>query len=343
MKLSANDLLYAMSALANFLEAGTTTAEAMSEMQFLQPKHAEYWKSAAIQCRNGKSLSEVMSPIIDTATLVAITAAENSGTLPDVFTALEDVMEEKLITRKSLKSMIYPFAMVIAAFGVAIIYLGFVVPALAASQPNQSAKKSALNTVADILHTFLITYDKHIGIAIAATIAFGIYWFRNPENRNTLVSMIDGVPLLGNATRDIFYGEWAKHMAINTKAGITILDAIHLTYKMMPAFYHPEILAVANDMVRIGPAAAASPQLCDDPRNRLPFMIVNAFRFSEKIAPADKHFARAGKALITQGKKRIDIFVSAANNTLLPIAATMGAGAILPYFMQMAENFANLH
>lgn len=330
--------------IANLLGAGLMAADVFKEMQQLQPKHADFWKSAAKQAANGQSLSITLRPILDDASYAAIHAAENSGTLPEVFTALEHAMEEKRLIRKTLFSMFYPFSMLIAAAGVFTMFLGFVIPALSNSLPNQGNQKSALNVIADSLHEFLLTYNMQIGISILASIAFIIYWLRNPDNRNTIIAMIDQIPVLGTAARDLYYGEWSNHMAINTRAGITILDAMRLTINMMPTHYHPEILAVANDATRVGLAQAASPKPnINDPRNRIPFLLVNAFRLADKTGTTDIYFKKAGIALITQGKKRVSNFVSTATFIIIPLSAILGAGAILPYFMQISDSFSKLH
>lgn len=342
-KFPANDLQYAISSLSNLLSVGIPSADAFREMQFLQPKQAEFWKQSSKLSANGQSLAETLKPILDTSTYAAIHAAENSGTLTEVFAALEKAMEEKRAIRKTMLSIVYPFGMLIAAIGVFLLFLAFVVPALSKSIPN-GGEKSSLNVIAESLHDFLVTYDMHIGIGVAIAVALLVHWLRNPDNRNTIVSMIDQIPLLGVATRDLYYGEWATHMAINTHAGITVIDAIKLTYKMMPAYYHPEVLAVARDATRIGLAAASSPTHgANDPRSKIPFLVANAFRFADRTGSTDIHFQRAGNALIVQGKKRIDLFVSVATSIIIPFAAIINAGAILPYFMQISDSISKLH
>lgn len=340
--LTRSQLQYAISSLSNLLGAGTTAADAMREMGELQPKQASFWRTAANQSANGKSLSETLRPILDLATFSAINAAENSGTLPEVFTALEKAMEDKAAIRKTKQTIIYPFLMLIGALSVFTLFLGFVVPNLSRSMPHNNSEKSTLNIVADALHEFLVTYHIHLAIGIAVTVIAITLWLRNPANRNRIVAAFDDVPFVGAASRDLYYGEWATHMAINTNAGITVLDAIHLTYKMLPAHYHPELLAIAHDITRIGAAQAASKKSDTDPRNKLPFLIVNAFRFAESTGIADKHFHRAANALITQGKKRVEMFVTVANNTMIPIAASIGAGALLPYFLQIGDSYSKL-
>lgn len=342
MKFSTHDLEYAIASLSNLIGAGVMTVDALREMQEIQPKYAVFWKTASKLAENGESLSESLRPILDVPTYSAITAAENSGTLTEVFSELVIAMQEKRAIRKTLLTMVYPFAMFIAAASVFTMFLGFVTPTLAKSMPYNDGQKSMLNTVADALHEFLVTYNWHLAIGITAAVAFFIYWLRDPNNRNTIVSILDKTPLIGAAIRDLIYGEWANHMSINTHAGITVLDAIQLTYKMMPAYYHPELLAVANDITRIGLAAASSKKQNNDPRNRIPFLIVNAFRFSEKTGVSDTHFKNAATALITQGKQRVNVFVSMATNIIIPITAILGASAILPYFMQIGDSFAKM-
>lgn len=344
LKLPADALQNAIFNIANLLGAGLLAADVFKEMQQLQPKYADFWKDAARQASDGQSLSVILRPILDDASHAAIHASENSGTLSEVFAALDLAMEEKREIRKTLQSMFYPFGMLVAAIGVFVMYLAFVVPSLSQLVPNSGANKSTLNTIADGLHEFLVTYDMHLGIGITAIIIFTIYWLRDPSNRNAIVATIDSLPLLGPAARDLYYGEWANHMAINTHAGVTIFDSLHLTLKMLPVHYQSEIRAIANDAVRLGWAQAAIPQQnVNDPRNRVPFLLVNAFRLADKTGNTDIYFQKAGGALITQGKKRVRNFVKTATFIITPLAAMLGAGAILPYFMQIGDTFSKLH
>lgn len=344
IELSADDLQNAIFNIANLLGAGLLAADVFKEMRQLQPKHADFWKDAAKQASDGQSLSVILRPILDDASHAAIHASENSGTLPEVFAALDLAMEEKREIRKILKSMFYPFGMLIAAIGVFVMYLAFVVPSISQLMPNPGGKKSTLNTIADNLHNFLVTYDIHLGLGAVISIALMIYWLRDPDNRSAIVATIDSIPVLGPAARDLYYGEWANHMAINTHAGVTILDSLYLTLKMMPLHYQPEIRAIANDSIRLGWAQAAAPkQEVNDPRNRVPFLLVNAFRLADKTGNTDIYFQKAGVALVTQGKKRVQNFVKTATFIIIPLSAMLGAGAILPYFMQIGETFSKLH
>lgn len=344
LKLSADALQNAIFSIANLLGAGLLTADVFKEMQQLQPKYTDFWKNAAKQASDGQSLSVILRPILDDASHAAIHASENSGTLPEVFTALDLAMEEKRDIRKTLQSMFYPFGMLIAAIGVFIMYLAFIVPSLSQLMPNPGTNKSTLNAIADSLHNFLVTYNMHLGIGIVAIIIFTIYWLRDPNNRNTIVAAIDSLPVLGPAARDLYYGEWANHMAINTHAGVTILDSLHLTLKIMPIYYQPEIRAIAKDAIRLGWAQAATPQQnVNDPRNRVPFLLVNAFRLADKTGDTDIYFQKVGVALITQGKKRVRNFVKTATFITNILVAILGAGAILPYFMQIGDTFSKLH
>lgn len=342
-RFTLDQLQYAISSLANLLRAGVITSEALRELQQLQPRHADFWGKAAEKAAKGDSLSSTMRPILDDAMYAAINAAELSGTLSVVFARLEKAMDEQRDIRRTLRTMYYPFAMLFGAVAVFTLYLAFVVPSLASAMPSKSKSPSTLNIVANALHDFLMAYYIHLGVATVAAVVFTVMWLRNPENRTTLISVFDRFPMLGSATRDLYYGEWATHMSINTHAGITVIDAIKLTYVMLPAFYHPEILAVSKDITRVGQANAAAARGTNDPRNNLPFLIVNAFRFSEKTGVADVNFQFAADALITQGKKRIELFVKTATNILTPVTAILGASAILPYFMQVGSSFSNMH
>lgn len=341
--LTHEQIQYAIGSLRNLLNAGVVHSEALREMQYLQPRFAEFWADCSHHASRGRALSETLRPILDEATYGAIAAAEHTGTLEAVFSRLYDAMEERRQIRKLLRKMYYPLIALVGAVGVFILYVAFVVPTLSRSMARPGQKDTTtLTTITSTANEFFVAYWPHLTVFAVALIATAVLWLRDRENRNTILSILDRIPVLGPASRDLYYGEWATHMAINTHAGITVPDALTLTRSLLPAFYQPEILAVAKDITRIGQAAAAAPKEGDDPRNRLPFLIVNAFRFADRTGIADTNFQAAAKALIEQGKLRIEQFVSTVENILVPLTAILGASAIIPYFMQMGNAFSHI-
>lgn len=338
-----DQLQYAIGALRNLLQAGVMPSEALREMQHLQPRFAEFWADCSHHAARGRSLSAALRPVLDEATYSAIAAAEHTGTVEVVFSRLYDAMEERRQIRKLLRKMYYPIIAMLGAFGVLILYVAFVVPSLAQSmaRPGQQ-QTSTLSKVTTAANEFFVGYWPHLSVIAVVSIAFAVLWLRDPENRNAILAILDRIPVLGPASRDLYYGEWATHMAINTHAGITVSDALALTRSLLPGYYQPEVLAVAKDITRLGQAAAASPKEGDDPRNRLPFLVVNAFRFADRTGVADTNFQAAAKALIEQGKLRIELFVGTVENILVPLTAILGASAIVPYFMQMGSAFSHI-
>lgn len=343
MDMKTDHLQYAITALSNLLKSGISPDEALREMQFLQPRHKDFWKQAAYQAERGTGMAAILRPLLDDAMYSAVHAAELSGTVITVLSRLEQAMEEKKEVRKTLRSMAYPFAMLLGACGVVLLYLAFVVPAFSRSvAPTSSSSPSTLQVVGGALHGILSNYWMHIMVGIVVMIGASLIWLRDPANRNSVLAIFDRVPLLGPAARDLFYGEWATHMAINTHAGITVLDAIRLTNNILPDYYRQEILAVAKDITRLGQAEATTPRSDSDIRKRIPFMIVNAFRLSERTGVTDSNFETSARVLIAQGQLRIKLFVSTANNIATPAAALLGAGAMFPYFIQLTDTISQI-
>ncbi|OJW52266.1 MAG: hypothetical protein BGO63_15265 [Candidatus Accumulibacter sp. 66-26] len=343
MHMKADYLQYAITALSNLLRSGISPDEALREMQFLQPRYKDFWRHAAYQAARGTGMATILRPLLDEAMYSAVNAAELSGTVITVLARLEQAMEEKKEMRKTLKSMGYPFAMLFGACGVMLLYLAFVVPAFSRSvAPNSGNTPSTLQIVGSTLNSVISTYWVHILVGVVAMVGAGLLWLRDPANRNSILALFDRVPLLGAAARDLFYGEWATHMAINTHAGITVLEAIRLTSNILPDYYRQEVLAVAKDITRLGQAEATTPRSDADIRKRIPFMIANAFRLSERTGVTDSNFETAARVLIAQGQMRIKLFVSTANNIATPAAALLGAGAMFPYFIQLTDTISQI-
>lgn len=343
MAMKPDQLQYAIAALSNLLTSGISPADALREMQHLQPGYKAYWLNASQQAAHGTSLATILRPHLDEAMFAALQAAELSGSVTTVLSRLEKAMEDKKLVRKTIKSMGYPFAMLAGAIGVMMLYLAFVVPAFSRSMPARPGRPpSTLQVVGETLNRVLHNYWIHMAVAAAIAIVGAVVWLRDPANRNSLIAFFDRIPLLGPAARDLFYGEWATHMAINTHAGITVLEAIRLTDKILPGYYRVEVRAIAKDITRLGQADAAHPHGPDDPRQKIPFAIINAFRLGERTGVTDMNFENAAKTLIAQGQLRINYFVNTANNIATPLAAMLGAGAMLPYFYQLIDSLSNV-
>jgi type II secretory pathway component PulF len=330
--------------LYNFQRAGIMIPDALREMQHLQPKFEDFWKAGAHEAANGHPLSKILTPLFDKATLTAIIAAETAGTLTEVLQDIGTNYEIETVIRNTFKKLLYPIAVVMVTLGVFLFFMIIVIPTLSRSLPGKT-EKNLIFQFSDYANSIYLQYGNQIGIGVLVIIAGFVIWLRDPDNRQTVIATLDRVPHVGEAMRDIFHGLWAKHVASSTRAGLTLLDTLRITCEILPRSYQPAIQAIARDATQRGFAVAADPKMqhAGDDRCRLPFFIVNAFRMAEKTGDSEQQFRNAAQALVEQGTCRVNNFVVAANNILMPAGAVLNVMAIMPYFLQIGTSMSSLH
>lgn len=342
-EMSTGDVHNAIFYLGNFLRtSGITPVDALREMAPIQPKHAEFWRAAATSAEQGNPLSDCLKPILTPSTYGALHAAEASGTTEEVMKLLIETFKTEETVGAALRLLIKPSAMLVVGVAMIFFFSVVVIPPLSRTLP---ATNDPMLQFTSMLNSLYQAYGTMALTLLGITAAGILIWLRDPDNWQTFLGMAGSLPWVGQPLTNLYFGMWAFHMAISTRAGYVVTDALTLTSTVLPQYLQPAIKRIAEEAVQLGLIDASDPtnRPVEDPRARIPPFIAIAFRFAERTGDADQAFLAAGDGLIVQSVRQITVFATLASNIILPVAGILIGGSILPYFTQMGNAMDHLH
>jgi type II secretory pathway component PulF len=344
MPMKPADVRHALFFLGNLLHSGSIpAAEALAEMAKIQPKHTAFWEQATACAQQGFPLSHCLEPILPPSILSAFRAAETSGSINEVLALVEQSYITQETVMGALKSLIKPAAMILVGLGTFLFFSVIVVPSLTKTLP--STGHDPLVQFTTLLNGLFVRYGDLAGIALMIAVVGATLWLRDPLNRQTIIGTAGSIPMLGPALTNLHFGLWAYHMAISTKAGLVVTDALRLSKTILPLYLQPAVQAIADDAVQYGLIGASDPtqRPATDARHKLPTFVLTAFRLSERTGETDKAFLSAGDSLVKQSVRQVLMFSKTASNIILPIAGLLIGSSILPYFTQLGSAMDHLH
>lgn len=329
---SLTDLKLAIMFLRSLFMTGLAPSEALAELAKLQPRHAEFWNSAARHSQTGRSLNEYLKGRWPDNLVSPIRIAENSGRLEDVLIGMEKSLQQQIESRKLLNKLYYPIAITIGGFGAAIFFVAFVIPTMIGKM--RLDKEPPIIVFAKWAQGLILEYG-YMALGIALTsVAVGIWRWREDEHfRAAVFSIINRIPVLGWSTRWIWFSVWANYASIMIKADIAFTDpTFRNTILTLPPHLRPAISAVITQIDRgqsLSTAVTTNSKV-DDPRSMIPIHIVNAFRMTDRSGQGVKQFQLASETLFEPGKEILSMAISTINQVMIMISAMM---IVVPFGM----------
>ena len=319
-------------ALANQTGAGIPLAESVNLLAQLQPKHADLWKSVAQDIAVGGTLSEALSKFWPEGIIASIRAGEESGRLSEVCAQIEESIEVRRTSFGVLTQLFYPVGVMAAGACSSLFFLAFVIPILMRSLTGATQQQpSAVLGLGIWLNGAIMENVTVATLCFASVVGALIFWIIS--GRAVVHAQIAMLKMPGIAPQAaaIFYALWAKTLAIMTGAGIPVMQALPLSILSLPDPLQDSVRAIYQGLDRSQPLGiAVQAQSAEDPRAKLHFYIINAFKVAEQTGSLDRELSRAAPIMIRDATRRIKkvssvcmlISMSAAGSMLvLPMGA----------------------
>lgn len=326
----------AAAALANQLKAGIPLKEAVLRMSRLQPLQGEVWVSGSASLSRGGRLSTALADYWPAEYIASVKAGEESNSLPDVFSRIAVAIQLHAQVSKTFSKLIGPVGSFLMGLGVFLFFMVAVIPKLQASLGG--GEKSWVFGISTFLHNLFVGYWPLLLIAVGGSISGAMYWLKQPENRQKVLTLADGVPRLGPALKKLFFGTWAYNIALMDAAGLPIKQQLLFSVKTLPDVYQEGVYLMADEVDKRGRADAADPdkQLEDDPRREWPYYISAAFMNAHETGRIDLEFERVAPILVEEGLKEITKFTAIVDVFAKVASAGMIALPMMAYFTQLS-------
>jgi type IV pilus assembly protein PilC len=182
--------------------------------------------------KGGSALSDAMArqpayfPPLYTAT---VRAGEKSGSLVDVLKRYIEYQKKMLATRRKLISALaYPAFLVMALFGVLLLFFFYIIPNFTAMF-DQGGELPFLTTLLIAFTAGLTRYFPFIAAGIAAVIAALYSWQRTEAGRKALDEIKLRIPLVRSLMMQYILAQLTRTLATVLRGGIPLVQALETT------------------------------------------------------------------------------------------------------------------
>src|SRR5262245_21485962 len=203
---------------------------------------------------SGESLAEAVGahPTLFPPMYVALVrVGEVSGTLDQVLELLgRERTRAEAMRRKLTDAMQYPLFVLIAAIGVMLLFILFVLPQFSAVLQDFS-NKSALGSFIR-LSDFMRANGTVLLIAGASLVAASWLVLRRPDARAAIISHVAGIPGISGIFRFYRTSLFCRNLGVLLDSGVSLTATLRILVDIMAVTGHVEAWTSAADRVRHG-------------------------------------------------------------------------------------------
>lgn len=306
--------------LATLQEAGLPLLRSLRSLE-KQEKSRRFKKVIgyiADDIEGGATLSEAMGrhPGSFNRLFVGMVAAgEKGGVLESILTNLADFMEKSERLKARVKSaMVYPAAVLIAAFGILLLLMAFVIPRFQPVLMEMGEKNfSAITRVVLGIASWIA---QGYGWAFIVATPIALHFLLRFSRRFRATRMIlDGItlklPVLGGLSSKVSIARWTRTLGTLLGAGVPILDALEVTAQTTGNEIFSKMLRRIEEAIRQGDTFV-------NPMRQsklMPDSVENMIGVGEETGDLDKMLIRVGDKY----DERVDLQVSSLVSLLEPV------------------------
>ncbi len=293
----------------------------------------------------GSTLSEAFGKYprcFDRLFVNMVAAGESGGVLDLILARVADFKEKAERLKGRVKgAMIYPVVVLIAALGIVIGLMTFVIPQFAATISEMAG--GTLNPVTAGVMRVSKWVSAEYGWAYLMGVPVGVIFFlkfirRFRPARLVLDSIQLRLPILGQLSGKSSITRWTRTLGTLISAGVPILDAINVTRETAGNEVYANMLAAVHNSIRQGDTFAGPLQQS----KTVDLLVANMVAVGEETGDLDKMLLKVAD----QYDEQVDVLVGSLMSLLEPVMI-IGLGAIvgvivLAVFLPMIQVITSL-
>jgi type IV pilus assembly protein PilC len=226
--------------LSQLLKAGVNIIEALTDLRDTVDNAGFRQVIASLleDIGGGLKLSEAManhSYCFDGVFVALVRAGEQSGQMTEVLDELtENLKWQDEIAAQAKKAMIYPTIVLVVIVGVVFVLMTVLVPQLAATFKTLVPKLPRETEIMIMISNVFVRWW-YLLLGIPALVATGLWMVAKTNERvqRTLDELTLKLPVMGALRQKIILARFSTFFAMLYKAGISVLDCIHICEKIV--------------------------------------------------------------------------------------------------------------
>ncbi len=231
-KLALPEVIYFCRQLSIILNAGVSLVNGLNilrRQKLTKTMQAEVGRLFA-ETQAGRSLSEVMEEAEGRypKLLVGMFAiGEISGNLEEVAASMADYYEREARVKQKLQSlMIYPVFLVLAACGLLIFFISFLLPELLKMLQESGAPLPAITRSVIFCAGFLQSYFLHLLLFLAFVVFLWITCAKKTKVKFFLERLALNLPAAGSLLRAVIHARFCRTLSVLLRSSVPLLQAM---------------------------------------------------------------------------------------------------------------------
>lgn len=317
--------------LEQLTRAGVPIIEGLADMRdsMDNPRFREVLASMIESIGGGKTVSEAMLEhlsVFDEVFVSLIKTGEDTGQLPDVLKSLaESIKWQDELAAQTKKLIMYPAFMGVVVIAVTFFMMIYLVPKMVGFIKNMGQQipfqTKILIATSDI---FVNYWYLVIGIPVVIVAALNVAILTNVEARRRFDAFKLAIPLVGDILRKIILARFADIFAMMYGSGISILDSIKATEKIVGNVVMREALEEVGRQIADGKNVTAAFQSV----GLFPPLVLRMLRVGEATGALDRALQNVSYFYNRDVKESI-----ARVQTMIEPVMTMIVGLLLGWVM----------
>lgn len=293
------------------------------------PRFREVLASMIESIGGGKTVSEAMlehPSVFDEVFVSLIKTGEDTGQLPDVLKSLaESIKWQDELAAQTKKLIMYPAFMGVVVVAVTFFMMIYLVPKMVGFIKNMGQQIPLQTKILIATSDIFVNYwYLVIGIPVVIIAALNVAILTNTEARRRFDAFKLAIPLVGDILRKIILARFADIFAMMYGSGISILDSIKATEKIVGNVVMREALEEVGRQIADGKNVTAAFQSV----GLFPPLVLRMLRVGEATGALDRALMNVSYFYNRDVKESI-----ARVQTMIEPVMTMIVGLLLGWVM----------
>ena len=324
---SASDLALLTRQFATLVRSGTPIDESLKAVSQQTEKARIRNMMMGVRSRvlEGQTLAGALDDyphIFPDLFRATVSAGEQSSHLDVVLERLADYTEShQALAQKTMTALIYPVFLVIAAIGIVIVLLAYVVPKVVTVFENIGQELPLLTQMLIALSAWLREYGVFLAIGILVAIVVFRWMLRGEKVKYQYHRILLKLPLVGRMIRGVNAARFARTFSIVTASGVPVLEGLRISAKVLTNLPMKKAVDEAAAMVREG--AGISKSL--EKSRYFPPMTIHLIASGEASGDLEGMLARAAESQ----EREVETMISAVLGIFEPVLLLAMGGVVL--------------
>jgi type II secretory pathway component PulF len=265
----------------------------------------------------------------------SIDAAEKSGNIPEVVTALSEFLKfTDETTKRIIHAFIYPAVLFVAITILTIVISTTLVPKLSLLLPEKAS--TTLSAKIFLSYSYFMQHYWWL-VLLIPFVAGGVIHYLWRNRRNEFVTFLYTLPRIGELIKEISLSRFFMCLGVYLKSGVPINDAITSIHEAYPTHLTQKMM-ICRDYI-VGGLSFWSALERD---TFFPAFVSHNIRKGETQGQLKEYVYKVSRHYEKRARSLIEVIVAVIGPAMVVFAVIVFAFIVLTFFMPIYTNIGNM-